>query len=101
MPSIGDMEYGFAVSGVDTYLDDIHNGALKKTAEAINNTTPIKTACDAEWEGHAKDVFKNNLDKTAKHVADQMEILYSILRNEVHEAAAAMKSKDETMIDAQ
>ncbi len=101
MPSIGDMQYGFDSTGVDQYLNDIKAIVLTNAAGLIKDTSAIKTTCDNEWEGKAKEAFEANLDKTANHVADQFTSLYNVLNSEVDQVHAAMANKDESMIAKQ
>lgn len=98
MPTISDFSYGFSSSGVDAYLEDIKSNALQNAKDAVTNLTDINSVLDTEWEGKAKDNFKTNLNKDAKHVADQFDALFTILTTEVHSVEAAMANKDNELI---
>lgn len=99
MPSIGDMSYGYSTEGVVDYLDAIQQEALLKAKEAVLNTDEITTCCENEWEGKARENFVTNLAKDAQHVADQFDVLYSILESEINSVNAAMANKDESLIN--
>lgn len=101
MPSIGDMSYGYSTSGVADYLEAIKSEALNLAKEAVLDTGDIRSCCENEWEGKARENFLTNLDKDAKHVADQFETLYNILVSEINSVNAAMANKDESLISVE
>lgn len=98
MPTIADFEYGYDNSGIDEYLQSIKADYLDKAKEAVENISSIKTCCENEWEGQARDNFVTNLDKDSKHVGEQFMALYDVLRSEISSLGAAMANKDETLI---
>lgn len=98
MPSISEMEYGYDAAGVQTYLEEIHSGALKNAREAVEDISSIVTCCETEWEGHAREKFVTNLKKDAEHVSQQFESLYNALVGEITSLQAAMANKDEELI---
>jgi len=99
MPEIGEMQYGYSTEGVSEYLEAIKSEALTNAKDAVKDISLIKTACDNNWEGKAKDNFKVNLQKDADHVADQFDALYNILVSEINSLNAAMANKDEELIE--
>ncbi len=99
MPDIGSMKYGTDSAGVSSYLEEIHSGALQAAKEAIKNTEEIKSTCDANWEGKAKENFLKNLETDGDHVNEQFDALYGILCETINSASAAMRRKDSMLID--
>ncbi len=100
MADFSSMEYGYNSDNVDTYLAAIKDTALQNAKSAILATNGIKTVCDDNWEGKAKENFKSNLDKDAQHIADQLDSLFNILNDEINSVQAAMANKDESLISA-
>lgn len=98
MPKIGDMQYGFDTGGLEQYLNSIESEALKHAMDAVNNTDGIKSACENNWEGKARENYLANLEKDKQHVNEQLEVLYNILKNEISSVMAAMRNKDEELI---
>ena len=96
---IGSMSYGYDEAGVETYLAAIKADLLTTAQEHVKDTSTIKTACNEHWAGKAKDKFIENLDTDAEHVAEQFNGLYLVLEGEINQALAAMKSKDDNMIN--
>ncbi len=98
MPAIGDFAYGYDQAQLESYLSEIKAEALDNAVEAVMNIDKIKSACENEWEGKARENFVQNLQNDAKHVSDQFEALYKNLEAEVKSAQAAMANKDEELI---
>lgn len=99
--NISTFEYGFSASGVQDYLEQIKTVALTNAKDAVNSKSaldPIRTACEAHWEGKSRENFLTNLSKDADHVANQFDQLYNILESEINSVAAAMANKDEELI---
>lgn len=101
MPTIGDFSYGYNTEGVGAYLDAIKSEALQLAKDAVLDISEIKTCCENEWEGKARENFVANLTKDAQHVADQFDTLFRILVSEVASLNAAMANKDETLINVE
>ncbi|MCI8460979.1 MAG: hypothetical protein HFE81_06235 [Bacilli bacterium] len=99
MPAIGDFSYGYDTSGVEGYLDAIKADAIEQAKEAVLDISEIKSCCEAEWEGKARENFVTNLTKDSQHVAEQFDALYAILTSEINSLNAAMANKDETLIN--
>lgn len=99
MPAIGDFEYGYEASGVQAYLDEIHADCIVEAQTAVEDTSSIETILDNEWEGKARDNFKQNLKNDAKHVSEQFDALYTVLTQEINSLQAAMANKDEELIE--
>lgn len=97
MPDISSMSYGFSVSGVEKYLEEIKTGALKEATEAVRDISSITSVCDNGWEGKAKGDFIRRLRKDSEHVADQLERLYKVLVSEVYGILNAMAEKDKNL----
>ncbi len=100
MPAISEMQYGYDTAGVDQYISDIKTEALQQAKDAVLDTTAIKTCCEAEWEGRAREAFLANLAKDAQHVSDQFDALYNTLVGEIKSLNAAMANKDEELIQS-
>lgn len=98
MPKIGDMQYGFDTEGLEQYLNSIRYEALQDAMDAVDNTDGIKSACENNWEGKARENYLANLEKDKQHVNEQLEVLYNILKNEISSVMAAMRNKDEQLI---
>lgn len=99
MPTISDFKYGYDSNGLDTYLKEIKSEYLDKAKEALLDISEIKTCCENEWEGKARDAFIYNLGIDSEHVADQFDTLYGILVKEISSINAAMANKDEVLIE--
>jgi uncharacterized protein YukE len=98
MPKIGDMQYGFDTGGLEQYLDSIKTEALQNAKDAVSNTDGIKSACENNWEGKARENYLANLEKDKEHVNEQLDALYNILESEISSVMAAMRNKDEQLI---
>lgn len=98
MPKIGDMQYGFDTGGLEQYLHSIESEALQHAKDAVDDTNGIKSACEKNWEGKAKENYLANLEKDKQHVNEQLDALYNILKNEISSVMAAMRNKDEQLI---
>lgn len=98
MPKIGDMQYGFDTGGLEQYLQSIESEALTHAKDAVDDTNGIKSACENNWEGKARENYLANLEKDKQHVNEQLEVLYNILKNEISSVMAAMRNKDEQLI---
>ena len=98
MPTIGNMQYGYDAAGVSNYLDEIKSIVLTEASDTVKDISKIKTVCETEWEGKAREQFLINLQKDANHVADQYNTLYNILISEINSVQAAMANKDESLI---
>lgn len=98
MPTISDFSYGYSTEGVEAYLQAIHTEAIQKAKDAVEDISGIKTCCENEWEGKARENFIANLEQDAKHVSEQFEALYNILVSEINSLNAAMANKDEELI---
>lgn len=98
MPAISEMEYGYDTAGVEEYLEAIRTEALQHAKEAVEDISSIKTCCENEWEGRARENFVMNLEKDAKHVSEQFDALYNTLVGEIKSLNAAMANKDEELI---
>ena len=72
MPTIGDMSHGFDAAGVDNYLEEIKSIVLNQAGEKVKDITLIKTACEQNWEGVAREQFVANVQKP------QITLLFSI-----------------------
>ena len=70
MPAIKDLQYGFDVDGVEEYIKDIKSVVLTQAAEALDDLSDIKQACEKHWEGRARDDFLENVEKDKKHVKE-------------------------------
>ena len=101
MPAIGDMSYGYSTAGVADYLEAIKSEALNLAKEAVLDTSEIKTCCENEWEGKARENFVANLETDGRHVAEQFDTLYTILVSEINSVNAAMANKDESLINVE
>lgn len=99
MPTLGEFEYGYETGGVDQYLEDIKANLLTEAQTRVNNIGNIRTACEATWEGKAREKFLDNLQKDAKHVGDQFKKLYDALEKEVKQVRGAMSEKDKNMFN--
>lgn len=99
MPTISDFSYGYSTEGVANYLDAIHTDAIQKAKDAVEDISGIKTCCENEWEGKARENFVANLEQDAKHVSEQFDALYNILVTEINSLNAAMANKDESLIN--
>lgn len=95
-----DFSYGYNSSGVESYLEEIKSHAIQEAKDAVLNINEIKTCCESEWEGKARENFVANLAKDAQHIANQFDALYEILVKEINSLNAAMANKDETLIKA-
>lgn len=98
MPTIGDFEYGYDQEGMNQYLEQIKSTELQNAKDAVEDISSIKTVCENEWEGKARENFVANLEQDAKHVSEQFTALYQILESEINSAQAAMANKDEELI---
>lgn len=98
MPAIGDMQYGYDTAGVEAYIEAIQTEALQLAKNAVEDISTIKTCCENEWEGRARENFVMNLEKDAKYVSEQFDVLYNTLKGEIHSLNAAMANKDEELI---
>ncbi len=101
MPAIGDFSYGYDTAGVEGYLDAINSEAITTAKEAVLDISEIKSCCESEWEGKARENFVTNLTKDSQHVAEQFDALYQILVSEINSLNAAMANKDETLISVE
>lgn len=99
MPTISDLQYGYDSQGVDTYLKEIKSIVLTQAADALDSTSGIKSVCESNWEGKARDDFLANLEKDKIHVKSQFHDLYTILEGEIEQIEQAMANKDQTLID--
>lgn len=98
MPTIGDLSYGFDTNGVEEYLNAIYAEAITNAKAKVEDISGVKTCCESEWEGKARENFITNLEKDAKHVSEQFDALYNILVTEINSVNAAMANKDEGLI---
>lgn len=99
MPTIRDLNYGFDANGVEKYLEEIKGIVLTKAAEKVKNISDIEKACNANWEGRAKEEFLENLKTDAEHVSEQYQNLYNTLVSEIQSVQASMANKDEALIE--
>ncbi len=100
MPTISELQYGFDSEGVDSYLKEIKSIVLTQAADALDSTSGIKSVCESNWEGKARDDFLSNLKKDKDHVKEQFEELYEILDGEINQVKNAMANKDKTLIES-
>ncbi len=98
MPTISEMSHGYDKSGVEAYLEEIKSIVLQDAAEKVRDVSRIKSVCESEWEGSAREKFVENLQKDANHVALQYLALFSILQNEINSIQLAMSAKDMDLI---
>jgi len=98
MPTISDLQYGYDNSGLEAYLEEIKAMFLDEAKTRVEDISAIKTCCENEWEGKARENFVANLEKDSKHVGEQFEALYQVLVNEINSLNAAMANKDEELI---
>lgn len=98
MPSIGDMSYGFDQSGIQEYLDEIKSIVLTQAVDAVEDISSIKSICEAEWEGRAREKFIENLQKDTKKVGEILNQLYIVLNAEINSVGSAMADKDKVLI---
>lgn len=99
MPAISDLQYGFDSQGVETYLKEIKSIVLTKAADALDSISGIKSVCEKNWEGKARDDFIVNLEKDKDHVKTQFQELYKVLEGEIEQVEQAMANKDRTLIN--
>lgn len=99
MPTIGEMSHGYNTSGVENYIAELKAIVLTEAAEEIKNIDEIRTACEANWEGQARENFLNNVKLDAEHVAEQYNQLYNILQTEINNVQNAMSNFDYNLID--
>ena len=95
---ISDFSQGFDTTGVATYLTEIKSECLDKAAAEVLNTTDLENACDNNWEGQAKEDFKQKLKEAATHLAEQYNILYNNLESEINKIALDMKTFDDNLL---
>lgn len=99
MPTINELSHGYSTEGVETYLEAIHTEAIQEAKTAVEDISGIKTCCENEWEGKARENFVANLETDSKHVSEQFDALYNILVTEINSLNAAMANKDESLIN--
>ena len=72
--------------------------SYSQAGEKVKDITLIKTACEQNWEGVAREQFVANVQKAADHVALQYQELFNILNVEINNVKAAMQNFDAGMI---
>ena len=97
MPAISEMEYGYSAPGIEKYLDEMRAIVLTEAATAVEDISEIEAACNANWEGPAKEDFIKQFKETAKYVAEQYEKLYNILQQEMHVTGASYANFDKDL----
>lgn len=98
MPAINEMSEGFHTQGVAAYIDALKAIVLTQAAEAVKDISEIQTACEANWEGVARDTFLQNVKFDAQHVADEYQNLFNVLTTEIENTSAAMQRFDHSLI---
>ena len=99
MPSIGEFSYGHDKNGVAQYVADIKAESLDEAGTIADDTSGIKAALDATWEGKAKDSYINNLTKDVKIFKESLKTLYDKFCVEITNASLEMQNFADHLID--
>ncbi len=96
---IDSMEYGFDSRAFQTYLNTIQAIVLKDMADVLNNGyNDIKTACNDNWAGTAKENFITNLGKDIDKIKVLYTELYSRLEGVLKDTQGSMSEMDKQLI---
>ena len=96
---IDSMEYGFDSREFQTYLNTIQDIVLKDMADVLNNGyNDIKTACNDNWAGTAKENFITNLGKDIDKIKVLYTELYSRLEGVLKDTQGSMSEMDKQLI---
>lgn len=97
MPTIGEMEYGYSSAGVRNYIEDVRAVALTDVVSAARDIDELTRVIDANWQGFAKERYKQNLKADIEVFATAMEQLYTVFQKEIKNIETSMKRFDNTM----
>lgn len=100
-PSVGEMEYGYDSAELSKYLEDTIKAKVLTEMQQVVQTgfNEIKTVCDAEWSGVAKNNFISNLNKDCDQLMEAFNTLYLDLVEELTAIQGSMKANDAIMIE--
>ena len=96
---IDSMEYGFDSRTFQTYLNTIQAIVLHDMADVLNTGyNDIKTACNDNWAGTAKENFITNLGKDIDKIKVLYTELYSRLEGVLKDTQGSMAEMDKQLI---
>lgn len=95
---ISEMSHGFDANGINEYLEQIKAIVLTEAIDALKDTSEIKKAVEANWNGKSASDFLIQLNKSVNHVAEQYESLYQILTREITNIGRKMTGFDNNLI---
>ena len=95
---IGDLTHGVSVGGSYQYLEDINRIAIRETQDNLRNTTEVKGALQAGWQGAAEANFERNLDSAVESVCNALEILKTNLDTLFAELVENMAEQDNLLV---
>lgn len=96
---IDSIEFGFDSGTFQTYLDKIQAIVLQDMADVLNNGyNDIKTACNDNWAGTAKENFITNLGKDIDKIKVLYTELYSRLEGVLKDTQGSMAEMDKQLI---
>ena len=96
---IGSMEYGFDSRTFQAYLRTIQAVVLQDMADVLDKGfTDIKTACNDNWAGTAKENFITNLGKDIDKIKALYDELYSRLEGVLKDTQGSMAEMDKQLI---
>ncbi len=95
---IGDVTHGYSKSGAEEFKNDLNNKAITETARLLRETSALKQAFQAGWQGQSETVFEKNLDNAVEAAATGLEELKTSMDAEFANIAASIDEFDNTLI---
>lgn len=96
--SIGELTTGVSTQGAYEYLAGINTEAIMGAMSAVKNTTNVKNALRAGWQGKAENNFEVNLDKAAELIVEQLEVIRKGIEGTITQLVEDYAIQDSNMI---
>lgn len=96
--SIGDIDIGIDVNGVENYLRELNIDAIGSAITALRDTNAVKNALQAGWQGQAEINFEKNLDRAVESVVSTLEELKQGLEGLFSELVESYAEQDNLMV---
>lgn len=95
---IGDITQGYSKTGAEEFKSDLNHKAITETAELLRETTALKEAFRAGWQGQSEVMFEKNLDTAVETTATGLEELKAAMDAEFDNLASSIDDFDNNLI---
>lgn len=91
---------GYDQEGISTLLTDIQANVIEEAKNQLDSGKgALEETLDSIWQGHSEEVFKQNMTDDITTLKDTFDKMYSVLANEISQAAQRMGEIDQKLVE--